>query len=154
MTIIHTLIPAFHARGAFPDLSARQPGRAAFPRGNNFVVTQEQVLAELNKTGDPELGIGIVDLGLVAECIVQGDYVKIAIRTTTPRCPFQPFIMMEAHRKLLQLNGIRGAEVEIRNEPPWHPEMMTDIARERLGFNPSRLDAHLVPEILVGAKDR
>ncbi len=118
------------------------------------MVTQEQVLSELNKTGDPELGIGIVDLGLVAECNVHGDYVKIAIRTTTPRCPFQPFIMMEAHRKLLQLNGIKGAEVEISNAPPWHPEMMSDSARERLGFDPSRLEAPHIPEMAVGAKGR
>lgn len=116
------------------------------------MVTQEEVLAELNKTADPEIGIGIVDLGLVADCDVNGDYVKIAIRTTTPRCPFQPFIMMEAHRKLLQLNGISGAEVEIRNDPPWRPDMMSENARERLGFNPSRLDAIHVPEISVRAK--
>jgi metal-sulfur cluster biosynthetic enzyme len=118
------------------------------------VVTKEEVLSELNKTGDPELGIGIVDLGLVADCDVHGDYVKIAIRTTTPRCPFQPFIMMEAHRKLLQVNGIKGAEVEISNDPPWHPEMMSSSARERLGFLPSRLDAVPVPEIQVAIDGR
>lgn len=116
------------------------------------MVTEEEVLEELNKTADPELGIGIVDLGLVANCQISGDYVRIAIRTTTPRCPFQPFIMMEAHRKLLNLNGVKGAEVEISNETPWHPEMMTNNARDRLGFLPSRLEASgkQVPEIRVG----
>ncbi len=118
------------------------------------MVTEEHVLNELNKTADPELGIGIVDLGLVADCNVQGDYVKIAIRTTTPRCPFQPFIMMEAHRKLLQLNGIKGAEVEITHDTPWHPDMMSDSARERLGFTPARLDVSKVPEIPVGVNSR
>jgi metal-sulfur cluster biosynthetic enzyme len=116
------------------------------------VVTQEEVLELLNKTADPEIGIGIVDLGLVADCTVDGDYVKIAIRTTTPRCPFQPFIMMEAHRKVLTHDDISGAEVEINNEMPWHPDMMSDSAKERLGFNPSRLgmETHQVPEIKVG----
>ena len=118
------------------------------------MVTEEQVLNELNKTADPELGIGIVDLGLVADCNVSGDYVKIAIQTTTPRCPFQPFIMMEAHRKLLHLNGINGAEVEISNDTPWHPDMMSDSARERLGFTPARLEVPQVPEIPVGVKTR
>jgi metal-sulfur cluster biosynthetic enzyme len=118
------------------------------------VVTEEQVLEELNKTADPELGIGIVDLGLVASCNVSEDYVKIAIRTTTPRCPFQPFIMMEAHRKLLQLNGITGAEVEITHENPWHPDMMSSSARQRLGFTPTRLEMPKVPEIPVGVKGR
>ena len=116
------------------------------------MVTEEEVLEELNKTADPELGIGIVDLGLVANCQISDDYVRVASRTTTPRCPFQPFIMMEAHRKLLNVNGIKGAEVEISNETPWHPEMMTDHARDRLGFHPSRLGigAQQVPEIQVG----
>ena len=118
------------------------------------MVTEEQVLSELNKTADPELGIGIVDLGLVARCDVDGDYVRIAIRTTTPRCPFQPFIMMEAHRKLLGLNGIKGAEVEISNETPWHPGMMSETARDRLGFYPSRLGETHVPEVPLGTGDR
>ncbi len=115
------------------------------------MVTEDEVLELLNKTADPELGIGIVDLGLIADCKVSEDYVKIAIRTTTPRCPFQPFIMMEAHRKLLSHNGIDGAEVEINNEVPWHPDMMSDSAKDRLGFNPSRLDVETqhVPEITV-----
>jgi len=114
------------------------------------MVTEQEVLAELNKTADPELGIGLVDLGLVASCRVRGEYVSVSIRTTTPRCPFQPFIMMEAHRKLLQLSGITGAEVEISNDPPWHPEMMSESARDRLGFYPARLGAQMVPEIHVG----
>ncbi len=122
------------------------------PGGTPTVVTEEEVLELLNKTADPELGIGIVDLGLIANCNVSGDYVKIAMRTTTPRCPFQPFIMMEAHRKLLQMNDIKGAEVEIDNEVPWRPDMMTDSAKDRLGFNPTRLDMETpqVPVIQVG----
>ena len=117
------------------------------------MVSEEDILKTLNKTGDPEIGIGIVDLGLIADCVVDGDYVKVAIRTTTPKCPFQPFIMMEAHRKILQLNGIRGAEVEITHESPWHPEMMSDSAKTRLGFYTSRLEmeADKVPEIKVPA---
>jgi metal-sulfur cluster biosynthetic enzyme len=116
------------------------------------VVTEEEVLELLNKTADPELGIGIVDLGLIAECKVSGDYVTVAMRTTTPRCPFQPFIMMEAHRKLLELNGIKGVEVEIDNTVAWRPDMMSDSAKDRLGFNPTRLDlgTQQVPEIQVG----
>ena len=132
--------------------SSYRPRGRSRQRGCRPVVTEEQVLSELNKTADPELGIGIVDLGLVADCDVHGDYVKIAIRTTTPRCPFQPFIMMEAHRKLLGLNGIKGAEVEISNDVPWHPDMMTDTARDRLGYTPTRLESQKVPEIPVGGR--
>ena len=117
------------------------------------MVTEEDVLDVLNTTTDPELGIGIVDLGLVARCAVSEDYVRIAIRTTTPRCPFQPFIMMEAHRRLLLMDGVSGAEVEIDNSVPWRPQLMSEDAKERLGFSPSRLgiETQIVPEIHVPA---
>ena len=115
------------------------------------MVTEQDVLEALNTTTDPELGIGIVDLGLIARCDVAEDFVRVAIRTTTPRCPFQPFIMMEAHRKVLSIDGISGAEVEIDNEVPWCPHMMSEMAKDRLGFTPSRLgiDAEAVPLIKV-----
>jgi metal-sulfur cluster biosynthetic enzyme len=117
------------------------------------MVNEKEVLEILNETTDPEIGIGIVDLGLIAQCDIEGDYVRIAVRTTTPRCPFQPFIMMEAHRKLMTLAGVRGVEVEVTHDSPWHPDMMTDVAKSRLGFYPSRLElaSQQVPEIQVSA---
>ena len=117
------------------------------------MVSEKEVLDTLNETADPEIGIGIVDLGLIAQCDIEGDYVKIAVRTTTPRCPFQPFIMMEAHRKLMNLAGVRGVEVEVTHDSPWHPDMMTDVAKTRLGFYPSRLEmeSRQVPEIQLPA---
>ena len=117
------------------------------------MVTEEEVFDTLNKTSDPEIGIGLVDLGLIARCEIEGDYVRIALRTTTPRCPFQPFIMMEAHKKLQQMSGVRGVEVQITHDSPWHPDLMTDTAKDRLGFYPSRLEAasQNVPEIQVSA---
>ena len=83
------------------------------------MVTEQEVLDTLNKTSDPGIGIGLVDLGLIARCEIEGDYIRIALRTTTTRCPFQPFIMMEAHKKLQQMSGVRGVEVQITHDSPW-----------------------------------
>jgi metal-sulfur cluster biosynthetic enzyme len=119
------------------------------------LVTQEEVLSALNRTGDPEVGIGLVDLGLVAVLEVEGAFVKVGLRTTTPRCPFQPYIVLEAHKRLLEVSGVEGAEIIIVSEPAWNPELMSEGARERLGYvaqgaPPDRA----VPVIKVGPAQR
>ena len=64
--------------------------------------------------------------------------------------------MMDAHKKLLEMNGIKGVEVSITHDSPWHPELMSESAKVRLGFDTSRLDAsqRQVPEIQVKASRR
>ena len=97
-------------------------------------MSDEELLRALNGTGDPEVGIGLVDLGLVAMLDVEEGFVRVGLRTTTARCPFQPYIMLEAHRRLLQVRGVVGVEIVLLNDPPWHPELMSDSAKERLGY--------------------
>jgi len=102
--------------------------------GGTGSVSDEELLRALNGTGDPEVGIGLVDLGLVAMLDVEEGFVRVGLRTTTARCPFQPYIMLEAHRRLLQVRGVVGVEIVLLNDPPWHPELMSDSAKERLGY--------------------
>jgi metal-sulfur cluster biosynthetic enzyme len=114
-------------------------------------VSQKELLTALNGTGDPEVGIGLVDLGLVAMLEVDGGFVRVGLRTTTPRCPFQPYIVLEAHRRLLDVDGVDGAEVLIVNDPPWNPELMSKGAQERLGYvSQSEARGANVPIIKVG----
>lgn len=98
------------------------------------MVSDEELMRALNETGDPEVGIGLVDLGLVAMLEVEDGFVRVGLRITTPRCPFQPHIMLEAHRRLLQVRGVVGAEIVLLNDPPWHPDLMSPSAKERLGY--------------------
>jgi metal-sulfur cluster biosynthetic enzyme len=115
------------------------------------MVSEKEVLIALNGTGDPEIGIGIVDLGLVANLSVVDGFVMVRLRMTTPRCPFQPFIMLEAHNKLIELSGVSGVEIETTSDSPWHPEMMSEDAKQRLGYAPPHAhgEKELVPEIQV-----
>jgi len=102
--------------------------------GNRIGVTDEELLSALNATGDPEVGIGLVDLGLVAMLDEEDGFVRVGLRITTPRCPFQPYIMLEAHRRLLMVRGVVGAEIVLLNDPPWHPDLMSESAKEKLGY--------------------
>ena len=59
--------------------------------------------------------------------------------------------MLEAHRRLLDVKGVEGAEVLILNDPPWNPELMSKGARERLGYvSQSEARGANVPIIKVG----
>jgi metal-sulfur cluster biosynthetic enzyme len=84
---------------------------------------------------DPEVGINIVDLGLVYGVDVDEDRVRIALTMTTPSCPLGEYITGEVEGVLRRIAGARSAvEVVLVWEPPWEPRMMTDAAKRALGW--------------------
>jgi metal-sulfur cluster biosynthetic enzyme len=89
----------------------------------------------LHEVIDPELGVNIVDLGLVRDVSVSGaGDVAIVMTLTTPGCPLGGFIEDEIQDCLAQAARIGRVRVSLEWEPPWDPEQMTDMAREQLGW--------------------
>ena len=90
----------------------------------------------LREVIDPEIGINIVDLGLVYDVGLSGDGVAaIRMTLTTPGCPLGGYIDDEIHRILWATPGISDIDVRIVWDPPWDPdEMMSDWAKEQLGW--------------------
>ncbi len=98
-------------------------------------LTPELVAALLHEVIDPELGVNIVDLGLVRELTVDdGGAVRVAMTLTTPGCPLGGFLEDEIDGCLSQLPQVRDVCVELVWEPPWHPDQMSDAARADLGW--------------------
>jgi len=97
-------------------------------------LTPELVLDALYEVIDPELGVNIVDLGLVYDVVIDDGSVVVVMTLTTPGCPLAGFMEDEIHRCLSQFPQVRVAEVEIVWDPPWDPELMSDEAREQLGW--------------------
>lgn len=84
---------------------------------------------------DPELGVNIVDLGLVYEIEVASDGgVEIEMTLTTPGCPLGDFLDDQIRACLAQLPQVRDVSVRLVWEPPWEPAAMSDSAREQLGW--------------------
>jgi len=83
---------------------------------------------------DPELGINLVDLGLVYDVAVSDGIAYVTLTTTTPACPIGAFLEDQVRFAVLRLPGILGVEVEIVHEPRWSPALMTDAARRTLGW--------------------
>lgn len=98
------------------------------------MVTKEEILEELKVVSDPEIGMDIVNLGLVYDIQVNGDQIYIKMTMTAPTCPVTPWILAEAQKVVENMPGVEAADVELVWEPPWNPEMMSDEAREELNM--------------------
>ncbi len=85
---------------------------------------------------DPELGINVVDLGLVYDIEVQGEKaVRVEMTLTTPGCPLYDVLEGEVRRVIQERYGDDvSVEVEFVFDPPWTPEMMSEEAKAELGF--------------------
>lgn len=98
-------------------------------------MTQERVLAALQQVLDPELGINIVDLGLVYSVERRGSHAHVTMTMTTPACPLSSYLVDEVEAAIWQrLPEIESVEVSLVWDPPWHPGLMSEQAREQLGL--------------------
>ncbi len=88
----------------------------------------------LSEVIDPEIGINVVDLGLIYDARLSGEGVAMVVMTlTTPGCPLGGYIDDAIHECLFGAPGVSDVEVRIVWDPPWDPdEMMSDWAKEQL----------------------
>jgi len=86
---------------------------------------------------DPEIGINIVDLGLLYKSRLSDDGVAaITMTLTTPGCPLGGYLTDAIHDTLQGVPGVTGVDVQIVWEPSWDPGvMMSDWAKDQLGWN-------------------
>lgn len=97
--------------------------------------TREAVFEALRNVYDPELGLNIVDLGLVYDVQVDEDGgVDIQYSLTTMGCPIGPMIEDQMRSFLRGIPGIDEVRPEFVLRPPWTPEMMSDEAKAALGI--------------------
>ena len=83
---------------------------------------------------DPELGVNIVDLGLVYDAAVEDGVARILMTMTTPACPIGDYLTEQIRWALLEIDSVLDVEVEITHDPRWSPELMTDVAKRQLGW--------------------
>ena len=98
-------------------------------------VTEDAVQAALRRVLDPEIGLNIVDLGLVYDLQIGEDgEVRIEMTLTTPGCPLHDAIDGAVQRALGTVPGVNGVHVDLVWAPPWTPEMITEEGRRALGW--------------------
>ena len=96
--------------------------------------SENDLLEALRQVEDPELGMDVVDLGLVYEVAVEGPNVKILYSLTSMGCPAGPLIAGDMERVSREVPGVEDVELELTFDPPWTPDKMSDDAKFILGF--------------------
>ena len=120
------------------DEVEERPEGASEPAGNGDAPAdgsvEDAVLEQLKNVIDPELGINIVDLGLVYEVAVEDKTVHIEYTLTTMGCPIGPLIESQMKQLVAQVDGVEDFEAEMVFSPPWTPDKMSEEAKAALGM--------------------
>jgi probable FeS assembly SUF system protein SufT len=101
---------------------------------------EKEVWQALRSCYDPEIPVNIVDLGLIYDCRLAplaagGNYqATVKMTLTAPGCGMGPMLAQDVQNKLLSLEGVDEANVELVWDPPWNQGMMSEAARLQLGL--------------------
>ena len=124
--------PRIHEHG---DLTQPQAATANRDQdGRNDELSRERVLEALKNVYDPELGINIVDLGLVYAVEIEDGSVHVEYTLTTMGCPIGPLIEQQMQQLLAAVEGVETFDAEMVLRPAWSPEMMSEEAKAALGY--------------------
>jgi probable FeS assembly SUF system protein SufT len=105
----------------------------------NGAVSEEDVWTQLKQCYDPEIPVNIVDLGLVYDCRLMkkedgGTRVEVKMTLTAPGCGMGPAIAHDAQSKILSIDGVDEADVQLVWDPPWNQNMISEAGRMKLGM--------------------
>lgn len=100
--------------------------------------TVDDIRSALIDVKDPELNLGILDLGLIYDISVAGDaseHVNVVMTLTSPMCPVGPMFKKSVEDHVLAVEGVKSATVDITFSPPWDPATMaSDDVKAALGI--------------------
>jgi metal-sulfur cluster biosynthetic enzyme len=97
-------------------------------------LTKDDVFEALRVVEDPELGMDVVDLGLVYEVTVDGPAVSVLYSLTSMGCPAGAQIEQDIRDAVGSMEGVEKVTTELTYTPPWSPDRMSDDAKFVLGF--------------------
>jgi probable FeS assembly SUF system protein SufT len=105
----------------------------------NGAVSEDDVWNQLRQCYDPEIPVNIVDLGLVYDCRLikkddGGTRVEVKMTLTAPGCGMGPAIAHDAQSKILSIDGVDEADVQLIWDPPWNQNMISEAGRMKLGM--------------------
>jgi metal-sulfur cluster biosynthetic enzyme len=91
---------------------------------------RKQIADCLRHVDDPELGINIVDLGLIYDLQFEDGDLSVKLTMTTPACPLSDYIENNIQQVMSHVGGVERMRIDIVWEPPWSPKMMDPEVRE------------------------
>jgi metal-sulfur cluster biosynthetic enzyme len=107
---------------------------AATPATLNGTTEEDARETIRNEVYDPELGLNVVDLGLIYDITVADHKADITMTLTSPGCPVGPELITNIRRSLSRFDDLEEVDVHLVFSPPWHPSMMSEEAKDELGY--------------------
>lgn len=102
---------------------------------NEFLQTEEAIVAALKTVYDPEIPVNVYDLGLIYKVNVEDDQsVQIDMTLTAPNCPAADYIMEDVRMKVEAVENVKSVQVNLVFEPEWDKDMMSEEAKLELGL--------------------
>ena len=101
------------------------------------MLTKEAVLESLKPIVDPEIRLGIVELGLIYDVLVENEGKKLEVKMTltTHMCPYGPMLVGQVQEVINTTPGVEEASVTLVWNPPWDPRTMaTDEVKDKLNL--------------------
>ena len=98
-------------------------------------IIKEKIYKQLKKVIDPEIGINIVDLGLVYDVNID-DYSEVVIKMTltAPNCPYGDILLDKVQQYTLMVDEVETVDIDLTFDPPWDPEKISDAAKYYMGI--------------------
>ena len=121
------------------EKTAASNGAEKSVASSNGDVDEKMVWDQLKQCFDPEIPVNIVDLGLVYDCQLTkrpegGTKVNVKMTLTAPGCGMGPAIAHDAQSKILTIDGVDEADVQLVWDPPWNQSMISEAGRMKLGM--------------------
>jgi metal-sulfur cluster biosynthetic enzyme len=124
-----------------PDPSDDEQGCPAAPPNDSAAgasaaesISDDQVKLALRKVKDPELGLNIVDLGLVYDITVRDNNINVDMTLTSPGCPAGPQIMTDVERAVKAMPGVGNVTINLVWQPFWSPDRIEPRVRAYMGL--------------------
>lgn len=97
-------------------------------------MVEDKIREALKKVIDPELGVSIVDLGLIYDVRYEGGVAEVEMTLTSPGCPLAPVIDRKIKDALKEVPEVKELTVELVWDPPWSKDLMSDELKAEFGF--------------------
>ncbi len=108
--------------------------RGVIQKEDVMTITNDQVRTALTDVIDPELGINVVDLGLIYNIQIEEKKISVDMTLTTPGCPLAGMLSGSVEQALREAFPGMDVEVSLVWDPAWTPDMLSDSAKAQLGY--------------------